>query len=124
MCNHCHSHEAVEKFKIESRNVFLSSLAETSSQVSEMDVGILAKDVQGSTKVVTFGTMPEILDMANKTYMSILKVALEKAKEEHNLGIVSDLYEQAAISALQINSFVTELDKITDAFKEALKGGK
>ena len=80
MCNHCHSHEAVEKFKADSRKVFLSSLSETSSQISEIEVGILAKDLKDSVGVVTFGSIPDILGMLNMVYMSVLKASLEKSK--------------------------------------------
>lgn len=123
MCNHCHSHEAVEKFKTDSRKAFLSSLSETSSQISEIEVGILAKDVKDSVGVITFGSIPDILGMLNMVYMSVLKASLEKAKSENDIQMAFMLFNQIVNITDEIKDFMTELDKITDEIKASINEG-
>lgn len=124
MCNHCQSHEADEKFKVESRKVFLSSLSETSSQISKMNAGILAKDMEDSVGVVSFGSFQDVLAMSSKVSMSVLKIALEKAKSEKDIQLAFMLFNQVDAIANDLKGFVAELDKTTDEIKASMMGGK
>lgn len=123
MCNHCQSHEADEKFKAESHKVFLSSLAETSSQISKMNAGILAKDMEDSFGIVSFGPFQDVLAMSSKVSMSVLKIALEKAKSEKDIQLAFMLFNQVNDMANELKGFVAELDKVTDEIKSSAKEG-
>ena len=121
MCNQCQSHEVDDKFKVESRRLFLSSLSETSSQISKMNAGILAKDMEDSFGVVSFGPFQDVLAMSSKVSMSVLKIALEKAKSEKDIQLAFMLSNQVIDMANELKGFVAELDKTTDEIKASMK---
>ena len=47
MCNHCHNHGAGEESKNQVRRGFLKMLADSSSQMSKMQAGIIIKNFGG-----------------------------------------------------------------------------
>lgn len=124
MCNHCNNHGLGEESKNKVRQGFLKMLADSSSQMSEMDVGILIKNFGGKTEVGSFGSLMNILDISSQTYTSLLKVALDKAKAENDIALTFMLFEQVTNMANALKGFVAELDETTEEIKESMMGGE
>lgn len=123
MCNHCQSHSASRMGANDARKGFLSMIVTTSSQVSEMEAGILVKNFGDNVEVGAFGSINDILSMSGNLYLANLKVGLEEAKAEKNIELVSRLYDQLAVTAIQISGFIDELSKTTDEIKASKKEG-
>lgn len=79
MCNNCTSNRNNKEMQ-EVRNLFLSKLAETSSEISVMKSGLLSRTISSNTEVYTFGSIKDILSNSRSIYLSVLDVALEQAK--------------------------------------------
>ena len=125
MCNHCQSHGSGEEAKNQVRKGFLKMLADSSSQISEMDSGVIIKNFGGGkTEVGSFGSLMNILDMSSQTYTSLLKVALDKAKAENDIALTFMLFEQVTNMANALKGFVAELDETTEEIKESMMGGE
>ena len=121
MCNHCHSHGSSEESKKQVRLGFLKMLADSSSQMSEMEAGILIKNFGGGrTEVGSFGSLQDILDMSSQTYTALLKVALDRAKAENDLALTFMLFDQVNDMANALKGFVAELDETTEEIKESM----
>lgn len=123
MCNHCQSHDFGEVAKNQVRSGFLSILAKTSSQISEMEAGIIVKDFGDDMKIGAFGSFDDVLSMASRVYISNLKVALDKAKSENDIQMAFMLFSQVSAMANNLKSFVAELDKTTEEIKSSIKEG-
>ena len=124
MCNHCNSHGLGEESKNQVRQGFLKMLADSSSQLSEMDAGILIKNFGGKTEVGSFGSLENILAMSSHTYTAILKVILDKARSEKDIALTFMLFEQVNDMANALKGFTADLDKATDEIKASMKEGK
>lgn len=125
MCNHCHNHGAGEESKNQVRRGFLKMLADSSSQMSKMQAGIIIKNFGGGkTEVGSFGSLMNILDMSSQTYTSLLKVALDKAKAENDIALTFMLSEQVTNMANALKGFVAELDETTEEIKESMMEGE
>lgn len=122
MCNHCQSHGLGEESKKQVRLGFLKMLSDSSSQMSEMEAGILIKNFGGRTEVGSFGSLNDILDMSSQTYPALLKVALDRAKAENDLAITFMLFDQVNDMANALRNFTNELDKTTDEIKASMMG--
>ena len=123
MCNHCQSHDFGEVAKNQVRSGFLSMLAKTSSQISEMGAGIIVKDFGDDMEIGAFGSFDDVLSMASRVYISNLKVALDKAKSENDIQMAFMLFSQVSAMANNLKSFVAELDKTTEEIKSSIKEG-
>lgn len=124
MCNHCQSHGLGEGSKKQVRQGFLKMLVDSSSQMSEMEAGILIKNFGGGrTEVGSFGSLNDILDMSSQTYPALLKVALDRAKAENDLELTFMLFDQVNDMAHALRGFTEELDKVTDEIKASMMGG-
>ena len=125
MCNHCHNHGAGEESKNQVSRGFLKMLADSSSQMSKMQAGIIIKNFGGGkTEVGSFGSLINILDMSSQTYTALLKVALDKAKAENDIALTFMLFEQVTNMANALKGFVAELDETTEEIKESMMGGE
>lgn len=82
MCYHCELHGSSKKEVNDARKDFLTMIADTSSQISEMESGILARNVGDKVEIGAFGSIEGILSMTSHAYTATLKVALDKAKSE------------------------------------------
>lgn len=123
MCNHCHSHGSGEDSKKQVRQGFLKMLVDSSSQMSEMEAGIVIKDFGGGKREVgSFGSLYDILDMSSQAYTALLKVALDRAKAENDLGLTFLLFDQVGDMANALKGFTAELDKTTDEIKASMMG--
>ena len=116
MCNHCtsnrHSHGMDDI-----RNIFLSKLAEPSSEISEMKSGLLSRTIGSDTEVYTFGSIKDILSNFRSIYLSVLDVALEQAKTENSVESLLELYSHL----LNVSMFVEQfIDKVGDTQLEIL----
>lgn len=120
MCNHCQSHGSGEEAKNHVRKGFLKMLADSSSQISEMDSGVIIKNLSGNLEIGSFGSLMNILDMSSQTYTALLKVALDKAKAENDIALTFMLSEQVANMANALKGFVSELDETTEEIKESM----
>lgn len=120
MCNHCHNHGAGEESKNQVRRGFLKMLADSSSQMSKMQAGIIKNFGGGKTEVGSFGSLRNILDMSSQTYTELLKVALDKAKAENDIALTFMLFEQVTNMANALKGFVAELDETTEEIKESM----
>ena len=99
-------------------------LVDSSSQMSEMEAGILIKNFGGGrTEVGSFGSLNDILDMSSQTYPALLKVALDRAKAENDLELTFMLFDQVNDMAHALRGFTEELDKVTDEIKASMMGG-
>ena len=125
MCNHCHNHGAGEESKNQVHRGFLKMLADSSSQMTKMQAGIIIKNFGGGkTEVGSFGSLINILDMSSQTYTALLKVALDKAKAENDIALTFMLFEQVTNMANALKGFVAELDETTEEIKESMMGGE
>lgn len=125
MCNHYHNHGAGEESKNQVRRGFLKMPADSSSQMSKMQAGIIIKNFGGGkTEVGSFGSLMNILDMSSQTYTALLKVALDKAKAENDIALTFMLSEQVANMASALKGFVAELNETTEEIKESMMGGE
>lgn len=124
MCNHCHNHGVGEESKNQVRQGFLKMLADSSSQMSEMQAGIIIKNFGGGkTEVGSFGSLMNILDMSSQTYTAILNVVLDKAKSDNDLILAYMLFNKIVGMTDELKDFMTNLDKITDEIKSSMKEG-
>ena len=124
MCNQCQSHGSGEKAKNQVRQGFLKMLADSSSQISEMDAGVINKNLNGNLEIGSFGSIEGILSMTSHTYTATLKVALDKAKSENDIEMAFMLFNQIVGMTNQLKDFMTDLDKTTDEIKESMKEGQ
>lgn len=116
MCNHCTSNRNDKEMQ-EVKNFFLSKLAETSSEISEMKSGLLSRTIGSNTEVYTFGSIKDILSNSRSIYLSVLDVALDKAKEENSVESLLELYAHL----LNVSMFVEQfMDKVGDTQLEIL----
>ena len=116
MCNHCTSNRNDKEMQ-EVKNFFLSKLAETSSEISEMKSGLLSRTIGSNTEVYTFGSVKDILSNSRSIYLSVLDVALDKAKEENSVESLLELYAHL----LNVSMFVEQfMDKVGDTQLEIL----
>ena len=121
MCNHCQSHGLGEEAKNHVRNGFLSMLADSSSQISEMEAGVIIKNLKGNLEIGSFGSLGGILSMISHAYTATLKVALDKAKSENDIEMAFMLFNQIVGMTNQLKDFMTDLDKTTDEIKASMK---
>ena len=121
MCNHCQSHGLGEEAKNHVRNGFLSILADSSSQISEMEAGVIIKNLKGNLEIGSFGSIEGILSMTSHTYTATLKVALGKAKSEKDIEMAFMLFNQIVNMTDNLRDFMTELDNATDEIKASMK---
>lgn len=121
MCNHCQSHGSGEEVKNQVRKGFLKMLADSSSQISEMDAGVIIKNLSGNLEIGSFGSIEGILSMTSHTYTATLKVALDKAKSENDIEMAFMLFNQIVGMTNQLKDFMTDLDKTTDEIKASMK---
>ena len=121
MCNHCLNHGAGEESKNQVRRGFLKMLADSSSQISEMDAGVIIKNLSGNLEIGSFGSIEGILSMTSHTYTATLKVALDKAKSENDIEMAFMLFNQIVGMTNQLKDFMTDLDKTTDEIKASMK---
>ena len=124
MCNQCQSHGSGEKAKNQVRQGFLKMLADSSSQISEMDAGVIIKNLNGNLEIGSFGSIEGILSMTSHTYTATLKVALDKAKSENDIEMAFMLFNQIVGMTNQLKDFMTDLDKTTDEIKESMEEGQ
>ena len=61
--------------------------------------------------------------MSSKVSMSVLKIALEKAKSEKDIQLAFMLFNQVNDIANELKGFVAELDEVTDEIKSSAKEG-
>ena len=116
MCNHCTSN-GNDKEMQEVKNLFLSRLAETSSEISEMKSGLLSRTIGSNTEVYTFGSIKDILSNSRSIYLSVLDVALEQVKTENSVESLLELYTHL----LNVSMFVEQfMDKVGDTQLEIL----
>lgn len=123
MCYHCELHGSSKKEVNDARKDFLTMIADTSSQISEMESGILARNVGDKVGIGAFGSIKDILSMSGNLYLANLKVALDKAKDEKDLEMVAKLYNQLAHTAIQISGFIDELSATANEIKASMKEG-
>lgn len=116
MCNNCTSNRNNKEMQ-EVRNLFLSKLAETSSEISVMKSGLLSRTISSNTEVYTFGSIKDILSNSRSIYLSVLDVALEQAKTENSVESLLELYTHL----LNVSMFVEQfMDKVGDTQLEIL----
>ena len=116
MCNNCTSNRNNKEMQ-EVRNLFLSKLAETSSEISEMKSSLLSRTIGSNTEVYTFGSIKDILSNSRSIYLSVLDVALEQAKTENSVESLLELYTHL----LNVSMFVEQfMDKVGDTQLEIL----
>ena len=123
MCYHCELHGANMKEANDARKDFLTMIADTSSQISEMEAGIIVRNIGDKVEIGAFGSIKDILSMSGNLYLANLKVALDKAKAEKDLEVVAKLYNQLAHTAIQISGFIDELSATADEIKASMKEG-
>lgn len=123
MCNHCQSHSAKMVGATDARKGFLTMIADTSSQISEMQAGIIAKNIGDKVEIGAFGSIEEVISISGNMYLANLKVALDKAKADKDLVLIAKLYDQLTGTAIQISGFVDELSRTTDEIKASMKEG-
>lgn len=116
MCNHCNSNENNKEIQ-EVKNFFLSKLAETSSEISEMKSGLLSRTIGSDTEVYTFGSIKDILSNSRSIYLSVLDVALEQAKTENSVESLLELYTHLLNVSIFVEQFI---DKVGDTQLEIL----
>lgn len=123
MCNHCQSHSAKMVGTTDARKGFLTMIADASSQISEMETGIIAKSNGDKVEIGAFGSIEEVISISGNMYLANLKVALDKAKADKDIELVAKLYDQLANTAIQISGFIDELGTTSDEIKASLKEG-
>lgn len=123
MCNHCQSHSAKMVGATDARKGFLTMIADASSQISEMETGIIAKSNGDKVEIGAFGSIKDVLSVSGNMYTANLKVALDKAKADNDIELVAHLYHQLTETAIQISNFIDELSATADGIKESLKEG-
>lgn len=121
MCNHCQSHGSGEEAKNQVRKGFLKMLADSSSQISEMDAGVIIKNLSGKLEIGSFGSIEDILSMTSNTYTATLKVALDKARSENDIEMVLMLFNQIVGMTNQLKDFMTDLGKTRDEIKASME---
>lgn len=124
MCNHCQSHSAKMMDATDARKGFLTMIADTSSQVSEMSAGIIAKNIGDKVEIGAFGSIEGVISISGNMFLANLKVALDKAKAEKDLDTVFMLFNQIVNMTDNLKGFMVELDKTTDEIKASMMGGK
>ena len=117
MCNHCTHNGNEQKAHEYARKVFLSQIAETSTEISKMNSGVLAKTVDGQVEVCSFGSLKDILSISSGSYLNSLEFALEKAVEEGNVASLMGLYGHMLHVSKHIEEF---LNKAGEAQEEIL----
>lgn len=123
MCNHCQSNSAKMVGATDARKGFLTMIADASSQISEMETGIIAKSNGDKVEIGAFGSIEDVLSVSANMYTANLKVALDKAKADNDFELVAHLYHQLTETAIQISNFIDELSTTADEIKEASKEG-
>lgn len=118
MCNHCNHNGDDHKAQEYGQKVFLSQLAETSTEISRMTSGILAKDVDGQVEIYSFGSLKDILSISSNAYLGSLEFALEKAVEEGNVLSLMGLYGHLLHVSKHVEEF---LSKARDSQAEILE---
>ena len=121
MCYHCELHGSSKKEVNDARKDFLTMIADTSSQISEMESGILARNVGDKVEIGAFGSIEGILSMTSHAYTATLKVALDKAKSEKDIEMAFMLFNQIVNMTDNHRDFMTDLDKTTDEIKASMK---
>ena len=123
MCNHCQSHSAKMVGATDARKGFLTMITDASSQISEMETGIIAKSNGDKVEIGAFGSIEDVISISGNMYLANLKVALDKAKADKDIELVAKLYDQLASTAIQISGFIDELGTTADEIKASLKEG-
>lgn len=123
MCNHCQSHSAKMVGSTDARKGFLTMIADASSQISEMETGIIAKSIKDKVEIGAFGSIEDVISISGNMYLANLKVALDKAKADKDLETAFMLFNQIVNMTDGIKEFMSELDKTTDEIKASLKEG-
>jgi hypothetical protein len=108
----------------DARKGFLTMIADTSSQVSEMSAGIIAKNIGDKVEIGAFGSIEGVISISGNMFLANLKVALDKAKAEKDLDTVFMLFNQIVNMTDNLKGFMVELDKTTDEIKASMMGGK
>lgn len=106
MCNHCNHNGDDQKAQEYAQKVFLSQLAETSTEISRMTSCILAKDIDGQVEIYSFGSLKDILSISSNAYLDSLEFALEKAIEGDNVLSLMGLYGHLLHVSKHIEEFV------------------
>ena len=123
MCNHCQSHSDKMVGATDARKGFLTMIADASSQVSEMETGIIAKSNGDKVEIGAFGSIEDVISISGNMFLANLKVGLDKAKAENDLETVFMLFSQIVNMTDNVKEFMVELDKTTDEIKASLKEG-
>ena len=123
MCNHCQSHSAKMVGATDTRKGFLTMIADASSQISEMETGIIAKSNGDKVEIGAFGSIKDVLSVSGNMYAANLKVALDKAKADNDIELVAHLYHQLTETAIQISNFIDDLSATADEIKASMKEG-
>lgn len=123
MCNHCQSHSAKMVGATDARKGFLTMIADASSQVSEMEAGIIAKSNGDKVEIGAFGSIEDVISISGNMFLANLKVGLDKAKAEKDLETVFMLFSQIVNMTDNVKDFMVELDKTTDEIKASMKEG-
>ena len=111
MCNHCNHNGNEQEAHEYARKVFLSQIAETSTEISKMTSGVLVKTVDGQVEVCSFGSLKDILSLSSGTYLNSLEFALEKAVEEGNVVSLMGLYGHMLHVSKHIEEFLNKAGK-------------
>ena len=106
MCNHGNHNGYDQKAQEYAQKVFLSQLAETSTEISRMTSGILAKDIDGQVEIYSFGSLKDILSISSNAYLGSLEFALEKVIEGDNVLSLMGLYGHLLHVSKHIEEFV------------------
>ena len=77
MCNHCQSHSAKMVGATDARKGFLTMIADASSQISEMETGIIAKSNGDKVEIGAFGSIEDVISISGNMYLANLKVAFK-----------------------------------------------
>ena len=123
MCNHCQSHSAKMVGATDARKGFLSMIADASSQISEMETGIVATSNGDKVEIGAFGSIEDVISISGNMFLANLKVGLDKAKAEKDLETVFMLFSQIVDMTDNVKEFMVELDKTTDEIKASMKEG-
>ena len=123
MCNHCQSHSAKMVGATDARKGFLTMIADASSQISEMETGIIAKSNGDKVEIGAFGSIEDVISISGNMFLANLKVGLDKAKAENDLETVFMLFSQIVNMTDNVKEFMVELDKTTDEIKASMKEG-
>lgn len=123
MCNHCQSHSAKMIGATDARKVFLTMIADASSQISEMETGIIAKSNGDKVEIGAFGSIEDVISISGNMFLANLKVGLDKAKAEKDLETAFMLFNQIVNMTDGIKEFMSELDKTTAEIKASMKEG-